>query len=119
MAFIVDKGQGYTIEARIAKKAIAGYDPNATIGFTYSVDKGGAKFQWDKKNCGNGFWEYPSMWPDLELSEVLSVDITNKLPIRWGNIKLGLRQKFQLESKYLGTSILSRNYKRPRVRFIR
>ena len=91
MAFVVDKGQGYTIEARIAKKAIAGYDPNATIGFTYSVDKGGAKFQWDKKNCGNGFWENPSMWPDLELSEVLSVDITNKLPIRWGNIKLGLR----------------------------
>ena len=90
MAFVVDKGKGYTIEARIAKEAMAGYTPNGTIGFTYSVDKGGAKFQWDKKNCANGFWENPSMWPDLELSEVLSVEASNKLPIRWGSLKLGL-----------------------------
>jgi len=90
MAFIVDRGKGYTIEARIAKEAMAGYTPNGTIGFTYSVDKGGAKFQWEKENLGNGFWEQPNTWPDLEISEVLSVESQEKLSVLWGRVKLGL-----------------------------
>ena len=67
-----------------------GYDPSATIGFTYSIDKGGAKIQWDKENLGDPFWERPDMWPDLELAEVLSVEPQEKLPLLWGRMKLGL-----------------------------
>ena len=64
MAFTVDEGTGYTIEASIAAEALEGYDPNATIGFTYAADKDnvGLKFQWEKANLGNGYWENPSMW---------------------------------------------------------
>ena len=69
---------------------MAGYTPNGTIGFTYSVDKGGAKFQWEKENLGNGFWEQPNTWPDLEISEVLSVEAQEKLSVLRGRVKLGL-----------------------------
>lgn len=90
MAFILDEGTGYTIEASIAAEAMEGYDPNATIGFTYSVDKGGAKFQWDKEILADPFWERPDMWPDLALAQVeLSVEPQEKLPVLWGRMKLG------------------------------
>ena len=94
MAFIVDKGKGYTIEARIAKEAMAGYTPNGTIGFTYSVDKRGGKFQWEEENLGNGFWAQPNTWPDLEISKVVSVEFQEKLSVLWGRVKLGLQQGF-------------------------
>ena len=90
MAFTVDKGTGYTIEASIAEEAMEGYDPNATIGFTYAIDKGGAKIQWDQANLPEGYWENPSPWPDLELAEVISVEPQEKLPALWGSMKLGL-----------------------------
>lgn len=90
MAFTVDEGTGYTIEASIAAEALGGYDPNATIGFTYAVDIGGDKVQWDQANLPGGYWENPTPWPDLELAVVASVKPQDKLPALWGSMKLGL-----------------------------
>ena len=87
MAFAVNKGKGYTIEARIAKEAMKGYTPNGTIGFNYSADKGGTKFEWEKAMLGGNFYELPNIWPDLEISEVLAVQPGMKLSALWGSVK--------------------------------
>ena len=87
MAFVINKGKGYTIEARIAKEAMKGYIPNGVIGFTYSADKGGTKFEWEKAKIGGIFYEQPNTWPDLEISEVVAVRPLGKLPVLWGSVK--------------------------------
>jgi len=88
MAFVVHKGKGYTIEARIAKEAMKGYTTNGTIGFTYSADKGGMKYEWEEANLGGNFYEQPNRWPDLLISEIRSVQHGRKLPVLWGSVKL-------------------------------
>ena len=85
--FVVNKGEGYTIEARIAKEAMGGYTPTGTIGFTYSADKGGVKYEWEEAMLGGNFYEKPDLWPDLQITEVLAVQPGGKLPVLWGNVK--------------------------------
>ncbi len=90
MAFVIDEGKGYTIEARIAKDAMAGYKPTGVIGFTYSADKGGTKYEWEAAGIGGNFYEKPDTWPDLEISEILSVRPSGKSPTLWGRVKSSL-----------------------------
>lgn len=91
MAFVVNTGKGYTIEARIAKEAMSGYTPNGTIGFTYSADKGGTKYEWENAKLGGNFYELPNLWPDLEISEVLlAVRPGGKLSASWGDVRRAL-----------------------------
>jgi len=87
MDFVVNKGEGYVIEGRIAKEAMGGYTPNGTIGFTYSADKGGIKFEWEEAMLGGSFFEKPNIWPDLDITEVLAVQSGGKLSVLWGEVK--------------------------------
>jgi len=87
MAFVINEGEGYTIEARIAKDIMAGYKPTGVIGFTYSADKGAIKYEWEAAGIGGNFYEKPDTWPDLEISEILSVRPSGKLPTLWGRVK--------------------------------
>jgi len=91
IAFVIHKGKGYTIEARIAKEAMKGYTPNGTIGFTYSADKGGVKYEWENAKLGGNFYEQPNIWPDLEISEILAVRHGGKLSVLWGGVKAALQ----------------------------
>ena len=86
-AFVVNDGNGYTIEARIAKDAMGGYRTTGVIGFTYSADKDGAKFEWKAAQLGGDFYAKPNLWPDLEITEVLAVQPEGKLPMLWGSVK--------------------------------
>lgn len=87
MDFAVDGG-GYVMEIKIDKKALSGYLTDGTIGFTYSADKGGTKFEWEEAMLGGSFYEKPDTWPDLEIAEVLAVQPHRKLPSLWGEVKL-------------------------------
>jgi len=87
-AFVVDEGVGYTIEARIAKEAMGGYTPNGTIGFTYSADIAGTKYEWEDAMLGGEFFSKPNLWPDMEITQVmLAVQPGGALPTSWGGIK--------------------------------
>ena len=86
MAFVADN-EGYTIEARIGKDIMDGYKPTGTIGFTYSADKGGTKFEWEEAMLGGAFYEKPDQWPDLVITEVLAVQAEGKLAALWGTVK--------------------------------
>ena len=87
-AFVVNEGVGYTIEVRIAKEAMGGYTPNGKIGFTYSADKGGTKYEWEAAMLGGEFYSKPNTWPDLDISEVrLAVQLRGTLSTLWGRMK--------------------------------
>ena len=88
MAFVINQGKGYTIEARIGKEAMKGYTSKGKIGFTYSADKDGVKNEWEKAQLGGIFYEQPNTWPDLVITEVLAVKSVGKLTIVWGRIKM-------------------------------
>ena len=87
-AFMVDEGVGYTIEVRIAKEAMGGYTPNGKIGFNYSADKGGAKYEWEAAMLGGEFFSKPNLWPDLDISVIwLAVQPGDALSALWGGMK--------------------------------
>ena len=90
MAFVVNKGKGYTIEAWIDKRAMDGYRPSGTIGFNYSADKGSTKYEWEEAGLGGTFYEKPDIWPDLEITEILAVQPIGKCPALWGSLKTNL-----------------------------
>lgn len=87
IAFTIEKGKGYTIEAWISREAMKGYKPSGTIGFTYSADKGGVKYEWEKAKLGGNFYELPNLWPKLEITEILAVQPEGKLPVLWSKVK--------------------------------
>ena len=71
-------------------EAMEGYTPTGTIGFNYSADKGGTKYEWVEAKLGGNFYEQPNTWPDLEIAEVMAVLPVDKLSVLWGRMKVGL-----------------------------
>ena len=88
MAFVIHEGKGYTIEVKITEEAAKGYTPTGIIGFTYSADKGGTKYEWEEAGLGGEFYQLPNTWPDLEISEILAVESGGKLSVLWGVLKI-------------------------------